>query len=140
MQKHVTIVGIFNIVYRSLVFFGAVVLAGVAIFFDWVMGILLRIRALDLDEVPVEVFDIIPAILTVIAVLVAVVSIAGIVGGAAVLKKKEWGRVLLLIVSFLNLMRIPFGTCLGAYTIWVLFNDETIRIFQPTSVAPPAKP
>ncbi len=139
MQKHLTLVGIFNIVYRSLVFFGALVLAGLAFFFDWVMGILTKIRALDLDEVPVEMFDIIPAILIIAAIFIGIVSIVGIVGAAATLKKKEWGRILLLIVSFLNLMRIPFGTALGAYTIWVLFNDETIKLFRPEAAPlPPA--
>lgn len=139
MQKHLTLVGIFNIVYRSLAFFGALFLAGIALFFDWVMGIITKVRALDFDEVPVEVFDIIPAILLIVAFCVAIVSIAGIVGAAAALKKKEWGRILLLIVSFLNLMRIPFGTALGAYTIWVLFNDETIKLFRPESAPlPPA--
>lgn len=131
MEKHVTLAGIFNIVYRSLLLLFSFVLFGIAMFFDWLIGMLSRIRALDFEEVPVEVFDLAWVILIVVAVLMAVVSIAGIVGGAAVLRRKEWGRILLLIVSFLNLWRIPLGTVLGAYTIWVLFNDETIALFQP---------
>ncbi|MEK6650262.1 MAG: hypothetical protein AABY75_04750 [Bacteroidota bacterium] len=138
MEKHIALVGIFNIVYRSLVLFGALVLAGIGFFFDWLLGILQRVRAFDLDEVPVELFDIIPALLIIVAVIMAVVSIAGIIGGAAVLKRKEWGRILLLIISFLNLWRIPLGTVLGAYSIWVLFHDDTIRLFQPASVTPPS--
>jgi hypothetical protein len=122
--------GIFNIVYRSLLLLMSFVLFGVAMFFDWLLGILQRVRAFDFEEVPVEVFDLVWGILIIVAVLMAVVSIAGIIGGAAVLKRKEWGRILLLIVSFLNLWRIPLGTLLGAYTIWVLFNDEAIKLFQ----------
>ncbi len=135
MEKHLTLAGIFNIVYRSLILLLASILFGIALFFDWLMGVLQHIRALDLEDVPVEVFDIVWVVLIVAAVLMAVVSIAGIVGGAAVLKRKEWGRILLLIVSFLNLWRIPLGTCLGAYTIWVLFHDDTIRLFQPAPAA-----
>lgn len=131
MEKHVTLAGIFNIVYRSLLLLFSFVLFGIAMFFDWLIGMLSRIRALDFEDVPVEVFDLAWGILIVVAVLMAVVSVAGIIGGAAVLRRKEWGRILLLIVSFLNLWRIPLGTLLGAYTIWVLFNDETIALFQP---------
>lgn len=136
MEKHVTLAGIFNIVYRSLLLLFSFVLFGIAMFFDWLIGMLSRIRALDFEDVPVEVFDLAWGILIVVAVLMAVVSIAGIVGGAAVLRRKEWGRILLLIVSFLNLWRIPLGTVLGAYTIWVLFNDETIALFQTRPRSP----
>jgi hypothetical protein len=131
MEKHVTLAGIFNIVYRSMLLLLSFVLFGIAMFFDWLIGMLSRIRALDFEDVPVEVFDLVWGILFVVAVIMALVSIAGIIGGVGILKRKEWGRIMLLIVSFLNLLRIPLGTALGAYTIWVLFNDETIALFQP---------
>lgn len=136
MEKHVTLVGIFNIVYRSLLLLVSIVLFGIAMFFDWLIGMLSRIRALDFEDVPVEVFDLVWVILIVVAVLMAVVSVAGIVGGAGVLKRKEWGRILLLIVSFLNLWRIPLGTFLGAYSIWVLFHDDTIKMFRTPQNSP----
>jgi hypothetical protein len=131
MEKHVTLAGIFNIVYRSLLLLLSFVLFGIAMFFDWLVGMLSRIRAVDFENVPVEVFDLVWGVLVVVAVIMAVVSIAGIIGGAGVLKRKEWARILLLIVSFFNLLRVPLGTALGAYTIWVLFNDQTITLFQP---------
>lgn len=136
MEKHLTLAGIFNIVYRSLLLLVASLLFGIALFFDWLVGMLTRIRALDLEDVPIEVFDLVWGILLVVAVLMAIVSVAGIIGGAAVLKRKEWGRILLLVVSFLNLWRIPLGTMLGAYTIWVLFNDETIALFKRPAATP----
>jgi hypothetical protein len=36
----------------------------------------------------------------------------------------------MLVISFFNLLRIPVGTLLGGYSIWVLLNDETIRLFD----------
>jgi hypothetical protein len=136
MEKHLTLAGIFNIVYRSLLLLLSFALFGIAMFFDWLLGVLHRVRAFDLEEVPVEVFDLVWGILVIVAIVMAVVSVAGIIGGVAVMKRKEWGRILLLIVSFLNLLRIPLGTMLGAYTIWVLFHDETIALFQPRTPSP----
>ena len=44
----------------------------------------------------------------------------------------------MLVMSFFNLIRIPLGTILGVYSIWVLLNDETIRLFNPI-LNPPAE-
>jgi hypothetical protein len=34
--------------------------------------------------------------------------------------RKPWGRVLAIIAAILALLKIPFGTALGIYTLWVL--------------------
>jgi hypothetical protein len=65
-----------------------------------------------------------------IAILISFLSIPGIIGGIFLLKRKEWARILVLIVGFLDLLNIPFGTALGIYTIWVLMKDETIQYFK----------
>lgn len=58
------------------------------------------------------------------------ISIPGIIAGFGLLKFREWGRILTLIMGFINLINIPLGTILGIYTIWVLMNDETEKIFM----------
>ena len=78
----------------------------------------------------------VPIVLVVIALFILVMSAAGIIGAIAVHRRKEWGRVLLLVVSFFTLISIPLGTLLGGYTIWVLFSDETIRLFKPAAAPP----
>jgi len=50
--------------------------------------------------------------------------------GAALLKRKEWGRLLTLALAFFNLLCFPFGTALGIYSLVILFNDETIKLFK----------
>jgi hypothetical protein len=127
MDKHLHLVGILNIVYRALSLMGAFVLfflAGImGRIFDW----LIRTGALMPHEVPFELLDILPLILVIIGLIISVVSVIAIVGGVGLLKRKEWGRVVLLVVSFINLLHVPLGTALGAYSIWVLMNDEAIR-------------
>jgi hypothetical protein len=50
--------------------------------------------------------------------------------GVGLLKKKPWGRTLILIVSVLGLVFFPFGTALGIYSIYVLTHQETIKLFE----------
>ena len=130
MEKHIQVVGILNITYRAMLLLASFILVAIAACFGRFMEMLMRMGELNARDVPYEILDIIPVILVVVAIAMFVVSVAGIIAGIGVLKKKPWGRVLMLVISFINLLRIPFGTALGAYSIWVLLNDETIRLFK----------
>ena len=139
MEKHITLVGILNIVYRSLTIIGALILFALAFGFGYLMEFCSRFNHNEMHEIPPEVLNIVPIILTFVGVLIMIFSIAGIIGAVGVLKKKEWGRITLLIVSFFSLLSIPLGTILGVYSIWVLLNDETIRLFNPVPNTPVKK-
>jgi hypothetical protein len=131
MEKHISLVGILNIVYRALILLGAGVLFVLAASFGYLIDALVRWGSIEPDEVPSEIFNITPVILCVIATIMVVVSVVAIIGAVGVMRKREWARVLLLVISFLGLVRVPLGTILGAYSIWVLLNDETIKLFNP---------
>jgi len=34
------------------------------------------------------------------------------------------------VLSILDLVNIPFGTALGVYGLWVLFNTEGAQLFE----------
>jgi zinc ribbon protein len=57
--------------------------------------------------------------------LMGIVSIAGIVGGICVMNYQTWSRICLLVLAFLALLNIPFGTAIGIYTLWVLLPTES---------------
>ena len=130
MEKHIQLVGILNIAYRSLLIFVALILFVLAAGFRRFTDMILRLGSIDIHDIPYELLDIVPVVLFVVALLMAVVSVVGIVAAAGVLGRRRWGRVLMLVISFFNLLRVPVGTALGAYSIWVLLNDETIRLFD----------
>lgn len=131
--------GILNIVYRSLAIIGALVLIVIAACFRYFINVLVCWGSITPPQVPIEILDIVPLILVPIAIIILVVSIVGITGAIGVLKRKSWARIVLLVISFFNLMRIPLGTALGVYTIWVLMNDETIHLFSSVSNNPQMK-
>ena len=67
-------------------------------------------------------------------------GIPGIVAGIGLLKFKRWARILGIVLSAIRLISFPFGTILGIYGLWVLFNKETEAIFKGTTVPVPTLP
>ena len=134
MEKHITLVGILNIVYRAIAIIGAGVLFLAAYGFNFVNKIVSHFDHTEMEEITPEVFCFVQTILTIIGVCILIFAVAGIIGAIGVMKKKEWGRITLLVVSFFTLLSIPLGTILGVYTIWVLLNDETIKLFNSPAV------
>ena len=45
-------------------------------------------------------------------------------------ERQPWARVLAIVVACLALIRIPFGTALGIYTLWVLAPEESRREYD----------
>jgi hypothetical protein len=135
MEKHITLVGILNIVYSALSLIGAFALFAIAGCFRYIMDWVLRMNHEAMQEVPAEIINIVPIILGFIGAMILIASIVGIIGSIGVIKKKEWGRITLLVISFFHLISIPLGTILGVYSIWALLNDETIQQFNPAADA-----
>jgi hypothetical protein len=120
MKKHIEAVGILHILYHSL---GLIAAAAVLIFVAG-GGLITG------DEFVIALTS---ALALFISFIILIFSIPGVIGGIALLKMKQWGRILTLILGFLALLEIPFGTALGIYTIWVLMKDETIKMFDGES-------
>jgi hypothetical protein len=118
MKDHVKVIGILWIIigafYLCLATFALLVFFGVA-------------------QIP-NVEDVSPNILRLIGIiassLLGFIGLPQIIGGWGLMHHKEWARILILVVSFLSLFHIPFGTALAVYSMIVLFNPETVQLFQ----------
>lgn len=60
------------------------------------------------------------AMLPVIAFVAVVAAALALLVGWSLLTRKPWGRTIAIIVAILSLLKFPFGTALGIYTLWVL--------------------
>ncbi len=58
-----------------------------------------------------------------------VLAIPGIVAGAGLLMRKQWGRILAMIVSVFGLLNFPIGTLIGGYSLIVLLQDSANAYF-----------
>ncbi len=52
-------------------------------------------------------------------------GILGVAAGWGLLSYKTWARLLAIILGVLSLLRFPFGTALGIYTLWVLLPADS---------------
>ncbi len=118
MDRHINLIAILWIVFGGLSltigFFGFLLLFGISFIPD--MG----------PEAPF----ILRTVGSIAVFFFALLGIPKIFAGIGLLKKKEWGRVLTLIVSFISLLNIPFGTALGIYSIVILVKEESIQFFK----------
>jgi uncharacterized membrane protein (DUF2068 family) len=55
-------------------------------------------------------------------------------------ERQPWARVLGIVVACLALIRIPFGTALGVYTLWVLVPEKSAREWDALSLTSHAHP
>jgi hypothetical protein len=60
------------------------------------------------------------AMVPVIATITVVWTAVMLLVGYSLLTRRPWGRVLAIVVAILSLIKIPVGTALGIYTLWVL--------------------
>jgi hypothetical protein len=117
MEKHLTAVAALHV--------GLSILGGLIGIF--IFAVLTGIGAITQEK---EAFIILSTIGTAVGVFFIVLSVPGIIGGIGMFKRKEWARILVLILSAIDLLNIPFGTALGIYSIWVLVQQDTIRLFR----------
>ncbi|NNL77774.1 MAG: hypothetical protein HKO68_15685 [Desulfobacterales bacterium] len=117
MEKHVTVLGVLYIAFSALG-----ILAAIIVFTAVVGGGLISGDS--------EAMTITAIVGPTIAFFLILVSVPGILGGIGLLKRRDWARILVLVLGFLGLINIPFGTVLGVYTIWALLKDETVQHFS----------
>ncbi len=69
-------------------------------------------------------------LLSFIGILVLVKAAAGFAAGWGLLQREPWARILTLILAFISLFNIPFGTALGIYSLWVLLPTQSERDYE----------
>jgi len=65
-----------------------------------------------------------------IAVLALVWAALHLVVGRQLKKLRPSARLMALGLAIGNMILLPFGTALGAYSLWVLLKDEGRRLFE----------
>jgi len=65
-----------------------------------------------------------------IAIVVVVKAGAAFLAGWGLLQRESWARILTIVLAFLALFNVPFGTALGIYSLWVLLPAESDADYQ----------
>jgi len=118
MKKHVTVVGAIHI---GLGFLGLI--AAMAIFF----ALRFAHGFVGNEEIAAMVINFLSASLP---LLIGFLSTLGLVGGIGLLSFQPWARIIVMIIAAVGCLNIPIGTLIGVYSLWVLLQDETIKLFE----------
>lgn len=52
------------------------------------------------------------------------------VAGWGLIQHAQWGRVLAIVVAILNILKFPFGTALGIFTLVILLGYQNTRLYE----------
>ncbi|MCU0455369.1 MAG: hypothetical protein MUE74_03625 [Bacteroidales bacterium] len=118
MRKHVTVVGAIHIGFGIIGLIGAL-----TVFFA------LRFASgfVEGDDIPETVLKFLSLSLP---MLIGFTSTLGLVGGIGLLSFQPWARYLVIVVAALGCLNIPIGTLKGVYSLWVLLQDDTLKLFE----------
>jgi hypothetical protein len=129
VTTHVKVLGV---LYIALSLFGLMA----ALFLGLAVGTASGIVGLNADAKDAAIaLPIIGIAGTMLVVFLVALSVPGLIVGIGLLKFHPWARILGIVLSVINLIHIPFGTIVGIYGLWVLFNKDTEKLFTST---PPA--
>jgi len=75
------------------------------------------------------------SIVMAVAAFLFVSGALGIMAGVGLLNRAPWARMMAIILGCIGLIDMPFGTALGAYTLWVLLPAQSEQEYQQISRA-----
>ncbi len=127
MQQHVKVVAVLHIIFGGLGLAAALIamlfFGGLAHFVDFT----------DSGDgyLAGGVLSLIGAVVTIV---VLVFSVPQLIAGIGLLSFQPWARILMIIISVLELPGFPFHTALGIYGLWALLSNEGAALFRPGAV------
>jgi hypothetical protein len=116
VREHIRLLGILWLAFAAFNAVGAVVL--------YVLANTLFLHMADIGG-PDGVGVWLRPFITVIALIVAAKAALGFATGWGLLQREPWARMLTIVLAFLALFHVPFGTALGIYSLWVLLPAES---------------
>jgi len=127
VAEHYRLLGILHIVYSSFIAIPGLVMIFVGKFiFGW-LGQFMPHNPPPWVIAPLIVFG---------GWLILLRGVAGIIAGVGLLQRAPWGRIWALVMGFISLISVPFGTALGIYTIWVLLASGADEEYNRLALLP----
>ena len=111
MERHLHLLGIFWIAYSIIHALGGAVLVIIA---NTIFN-------------PMRHFEIgapsfLHPLLSFIGVLLLTKGIVGVVAGYGLMQRAPWAWITTVVLAFISMLNVPFGTAIGIYTVWVLLS------------------
>ncbi len=118
VEQHLHLLGVLWVVYSVVQGLGAVVLL---IFVNTLFNPMTPI-AIGAPPLFRQFLSLIQPFFAFFAMLLLLKAIADAAAGYGLLQRAPWARITALVVAFIAMLNVPFGTALGIYTVWVLLS------------------
>lgn len=119
MDKHVTAVAVIHIGFGALGLLAALV-------------VFLAVAGAGFLSGDLQAMLVTSGIASLVGGFLAITSLPSVIGGFGLLQRKNWARILILVVAVFDVLNVPIGTAVTVYTFWVLLQDETRYLFEPS--------
>jgi len=128
VQSHAQLVALLWFVLSSFNAVGGLVLL--------ILGNTLFPHLHQMKDVPPDVpTGFLTALFSTLGVIVLAKAFCGFAAGWGLMKREGWARVLALVLAFISLFNIPFGTAVGVYTMWVLLPAQSQQEYEALTAA-----
>jgi hypothetical protein len=97
--------------------------------------LILAIFSRGFDLLPPHLPHFVYGLLQFVGVLLVVMGALGLMAGWGLLERRPWARMLALVLGCINLIKVPFGTALGIYTLWVLLPAQSEEEYRQIAQA-----
>ncbi|MCP5116575.1 MAG: hypothetical protein GY953_37580, partial [bacterium] len=124
VTNNIRTLGVFWIVYSVLHLIPGAVL------FSIPMGFTTLQRHLDAEQIFAG------TLISTIGGFVALASLLGVIAGWGLLDRRPWARMLAIVLGCLVLIKIPFGTALGVFTLYVLLPASSEVEYRKLAAQP----
>jgi hypothetical protein len=123
VQEHIRLLGILWLALSALNAVGGIVL--------YILANTLFLHLHEMPNVPPDVpAGFLHSLFSVIGFFVLVKAAFGFFAGWGLLRREPWARMMTIVLAFLALFNIPFGTALGIYSLWVLLPAQSEREYE----------
>lgn len=130
VQSHVHLLGILWLAISAFNAVGGLILV--------VLGSTLFAHLHEMGAPPEVPTGFLSALVTTLGIIVLAKAACGFFAGWGLLHREPWARVVTLVLSFISLFNIPFGTAIGVYTMWVLLPGASQQEYDALVEAPAA--
>ena len=125
VQEHIRLLGIFWMAFSAVNLLGGGVLLVIAntFFARW-------------SPFPRDAHaSFLQPLLSFVGIFVLAKAAGAFIAGYGLVQREPWARVLVVVLAFLSLFNVPFGTALGIYTLWVLLPSPADEEYKALSRA-----
>ncbi|MFZ0200497.1 MAG: zinc ribbon domain-containing protein [Candidatus Sulfotelmatobacter sp.] len=117
VQGHVHLLGILWLAISAFNIIGGVIL--------YIVANTLFAHLHEMGAPPEMPTGFLRTLLSVVAIFILAKALCGFLAGWGLLQREPWARVVALVLGFISLFNIPFGTAVGVYTLWVLLPAQS---------------